>query len=126
MPLSAAHNITELFILCGKNQVSSLFAASTNKIFAKSTIGINETHAIVALIKKIIQKTVLPFVDYLGKGSGTGFINDLKKLNLRMDFVKGIIISKETTIFIKVKNSLSCQIWFDELILFGKPNTVSK
>ena len=110
MPLSAAHNITELFILCGKNQVSSLFAASTNKIFAKSTIGINETHAIVALIKKIIQKTVLPLADCLGKGSGTGFTIELKNLNLRNSLVKGININKETIIFIKVKSSLNCQI----------------
>ena len=46
-------------------------------------MGINETHAIVALTKKISQKTVLPFIDCLGKGSGTVFISELKNLNLR-------------------------------------------
>ena len=60
-PLNAAHNITELFILCGKNQVNLLFAASSKRIFATSTIGINDTHAINALKKKILQKTIFPF-----------------------------------------------------------------
>ena len=52
-------------------------------------------HAIVALIKKIIQKTVLPLVDCLGKGSGTAFIIELKNLNLRNSLVKELALIKK-------------------------------
>ena len=61
LPFNAAHNITELFILCGKNQVNSLFAASANKTFAISTIGIKVIHAMDAL-KKYKPKINLPLI----------------------------------------------------------------
>ena len=72
VPLNAAQSITELFILCGKNHVISRFEASTNRTFAISTIGINDKHAIDALITKTDQKTSFPCFDCFGKGAGIG------------------------------------------------------
>ncbi|GIS24975.1 MAG: hypothetical protein CM15mP126_2180 [Gammaproteobacteria bacterium] len=70
--------MTELFILCGKNQVNSLFAASANNTLAISTIGINVMQAIDALKKNIIQNISLLLLDCLGSAAGIGLIISLK------------------------------------------------
>ena len=109
-PLNAAHNITGLFILCGKNHVNFLFAASSNKTFATSTIGINVTQAIRALIKKILQKIIFPSLLGVFKGAGMFLLIDEKKLKLKRSLVSGISIINAKTIFIRVKISFQCQI----------------
>tara|TARA_B100000287_G_scaffold40520_2_gene36847 strand:+ start:331 stop:552 length:222 start_codon:yes stop_codon:yes gene_type:complete len=73
--------MTELFILCGKYQVNSLFAASTNNTLAISTIGINVTQAIDALKKNIIQNISLLLLDCLGSAAGIGLTISLKKFS---------------------------------------------
>ena len=80
IPLKAAQSMTELFILCGKNHVNFLLAASSKKIFATSTIGIKLIHAIAALKKKTDQNISFPFLDCFGSGSGILFLIDLEKI----------------------------------------------
>ena len=125
-PLNAAHNITELFILWGKNQVNFLLAASANKIFAISTIGMKVTQAIKALIKKIDQKIIFPFLFGTFKGAGTSFLMDEKNLSPKNNLAIGMSIINAKTIFMRVNISFQCQIWLYELIGFGAPNTFSK
>ena len=90
--------------------MSSLLAASTNKTFARSTIGIKVKHAIAALTKNIPQKTIFPFLDCSGNGFGTFFTSVLKKFKDKKLLVSGINITKDTIILSNVNNSLYCHI----------------
>ena len=101
-------------------------AASVKRVFAKSTIGIKDIHAMAALTTKIVQKTSFPSRVCFGSADGIGFISVLKKVVFKKNLVKGTNIIRVITMFNRVKNSLSCQIWFDEEILIGKPMTLSK
>ena len=125
-PLNAAHNITELFILWGKNQVNFLLAASSNKIFATSTIGIKVIQAIRALIKKIDQNIIFPLPFGTFKGAGISFSIDEKNLKPKNNLAIGMSIINAKTMFMRVNISFQCQIWLFELIGFGAPNTLSK
>ena len=109
-PFRTAHNITELFILCGKNQVNSLLAASGNNTLAISTIGMKVTQAIVAPITNTDQNTIFPCCDCLGRAGGTGFTIEEKNLICSKCLVSGMINKKPTIILMRVKSSFHCQI----------------